>query len=57
MVRKIRQEILDRYNATWEDAHVIDNTGLIQICKENFEVLVDQLIEEVAIKNSEINRL
>ena len=56
MVREIKQEILDRYNATW-DTHVIDNTGLVQACKDNFAALLNQLIEEVAIVNSEIDRL
>ena len=57
MIKAIRQDILDRYNATWDDAHVIDHTGTIQACKDNFEKLLDTLIEEIYIKSAEINRL
>lgn len=45
-IEELRQDLLDRYNQSWEEAHVTDDMGLIQACKENFEQLLDKLIEK-----------
>lgn len=42
----LRQDIIDRYNLSWDD-EIEDGLGLIQEAKDNFEKLVDNLIEKV----------
>lgn len=40
----LKQDILDRYNLSWVEAHIEDNTGVIQLAKDNFKNLVETLI-------------
>ena len=49
----LKQDIIDRYNMSWVDAHLIDNTGLIQACKDQFKATLELLLEKVY--NSGIN--
>ena len=44
-IEKLKEDIIQRYELSWSEAHVIDNMGLIQACKDNFRELVEQLIE------------
>lgn len=46
VISKLRQDIIDRYNLSWDD-EIEDGLGLIQEAKDNFEKLVDNLIEKV----------
>lgn len=43
---QIRQDILDRYNDTWEE-DIEDTLRVVEECKRNFEVLVDSLIKTI----------
>jgi len=40
----LKQDILDRYNLSWVEAHIEDNIGVIQLAKDNFKELVETLI-------------
>lgn len=43
-INKLKVEIVERYNMTWMEAHLTDNIGIIELAKENFKNLVDELV-------------
>lgn len=47
MIEKQKQNIIDAYNAVWDEMGMLDNTGLIQVCKDEFKLQVDLLIKTI----------
>jgi len=43
-IEKLKEDIIKRYEMSWVDAHLHDNLGIIQECKDNFRLLVDNLV-------------
>ncbi len=46
-IEQLKEDIIKRYEMSWVDAHITDDMGLIQACKDNFRMLIDNLIEKV----------
>jgi len=45
-IEDLKEDIISRYNMSWEDAHIQDNTGIIQAAKDNFRNLLELLIQK-----------
>lgn len=45
-IEELKQDLIDRYNMSWEEAHLTDELGVIQLAKDNFRELVEQLIKK-----------
>ena len=45
-IEQLKEDIIKRYEMSWVDAHITDDMGLIQACKENFRELIERLIEK-----------
>jgi len=45
-IEDLKEDLINRYNMSWEDAHIQDNIGIIQVAKDNFRNLLELLIRK-----------
>ena len=56
MIEELKEDLIERYNMSWQDAHLTDELGIINLAKENFKRQLE-LLMELCIKKGEINSL
>jgi hypothetical protein len=56
-IEELKQDLIDRYNMSWEYAHLTDELGVIQLAKDNFRELVDKFENLVWDKGYESGKL
>lgn len=55
-IEELKQDLLDRYNGTWEEGSydkVLDTLGIVEECKENFKNTLETLIKLIYAEKSQ----